>query len=52
MKEGKRAFISKLIFVIKQRMEPKVIYYGKWEQIFTALVAMPCFIYTLKVNII
>ena len=30
--------------VTKQEIELKVIYCCKWEQIFTAVVAMPCFI--------
>ena len=42
-------------FVTKQRIEPKVVYCCKWEQIFTAVVAMPCFIWKidlLGINII
>ena len=30
--------------VTKQGIELKAIYCCKWEQIFTAVVAMPCFI--------
>ena len=30
--------------VTKQGIELKVVYCCKWEQIFTAVVAMPCFI--------
>ena len=33
-----------IVFVIKQREEQKFIYYCKWEQSLTVIVAMLCFI--------
>ena len=45
----------KIEYFTKQEIELQVIYCCKWEQVFTAVAAMPCFIrklYVLGINII